>query len=191
MHGSFYVTKQKTTNKGKDRCFLSVLLCNYRNNGRFPFQLIILLVSRPHSTRTGRDNLIVGIVFKCTQWWSNYHFVFGQTLRIELLKLSSLWSLSWCIHSIIWSLLSLSSFISVFSWFMLIVLHLTTLSCSFFFLPSPSLPVASLIQLIPSTPFLLSVFFACSNLFTCPHINIIHNFIFFMAVSDSSWHLFS
>lgn len=43
------------------RCFLSVLLFNSRNNGRFPFQLIILLVSRPHCTRTGRDNLIVGI----------------------------------------------------------------------------------------------------------------------------------
>lgn len=53
---------------GEDRCFLSVLLFNYRNNGRFPFQLIILLVSRPHCTRTGRDNLIIGIVFKCIRY---------------------------------------------------------------------------------------------------------------------------
>lgn len=52
----------------EDRCFLSVLLFNYRNNGRFPFQLIILLVSRPHCTRTGRHNLIVGIVLKYT-WY--------------------------------------------------------------------------------------------------------------------------
>lgn len=53
----------------QDRCFLSVLLFNYRNNGRFPFQLIILLVSRPHCTRTGRHNLIVGIVLNYT-WYS-------------------------------------------------------------------------------------------------------------------------
>lgn len=50
----------------EDRCFLSVLLFNYRNNGRFPFQLILLLVSRPHCTRTGRDNLIVETVLKYT-----------------------------------------------------------------------------------------------------------------------------
>ena len=60
------ITNGAYSKKEEDRCFLSVLLFNYRNNGRFPFQLIILLVSRPHCTRTGRDNLIVGIVFKYT-----------------------------------------------------------------------------------------------------------------------------
>lgn len=58
----------------EDRCFLSVLLFNYRNNGRFPFQLIILLVSHPHCTRTGRDTLIVGIVLKYT-WYSGICYV--------------------------------------------------------------------------------------------------------------------
>lgn len=48
-----------------------MLLFNYRNNGRFPFQLIILLVSRPHCTRTGRDKLVVGIVLKYT-WYKWY-----------------------------------------------------------------------------------------------------------------------
>lgn len=77
----------------EDRYFLSVLLFNYRNNGRFPFQLIILLVSRPHCTRTGRDNLIVGITLKYT-WCSGMCYVkryqgaiiiltvYGNTLNI-------------------------------------------------------------------------------------------------------------
>ncbi|TNN36404.1 hypothetical protein EYF80_053435 [Liparis tanakae] len=39
---------------------------DWRNNGRFPFQLIILLVSRPHCTRTGRGNLTVGTLCKYT-----------------------------------------------------------------------------------------------------------------------------
>lgn len=43
--------------------FTSMLLFNCRNNGRFPFQLIILLVSRSHSARTGR-HLIIGL--SCT-----------------------------------------------------------------------------------------------------------------------------
>lgn len=64
---SFPVTDELSEEEEEeDGCFLSVLLFNYRNNGRFPFQLIILLVSRPHCTRTGRDNLIVGIVLKYT-----------------------------------------------------------------------------------------------------------------------------
>lgn len=58
------IDKKKGQSDEEDRCFLSVLLFNYRNNGRFPFQLIILLVSRPHCTRTGRDKLIVGNVLK-------------------------------------------------------------------------------------------------------------------------------
>lgn len=66
---SFHVIDKEGQNDEEDRCFLSVLLFNYRNNGRFPFQLIILLVSRPHCTRTGRDKLIVGIVLKYT-WYS-------------------------------------------------------------------------------------------------------------------------
>lgn len=66
--------KEGRSKKEEDRCFLSVLLFNYRNNGRFPFQLIILLVSRPHCTRTGRDNLIVGIVLKYT-WYSGMCYV--------------------------------------------------------------------------------------------------------------------
>lgn len=58
---SFHVKVKTKENRMKDKeeedgCFLSVLLFNYRNNGRFPFQLIILLVSRPHSTRTGRQS---------------------------------------------------------------------------------------------------------------------------------------
>lgn len=66
---SCHVIDDEGQNDEEDRCFLSVLLFNYRNNGRFPFQLIILLVSRPHCTRTGRDKLIVGIVLKYT-WYS-------------------------------------------------------------------------------------------------------------------------
>lgn len=65
----------------KDRYFLSVLLFNYRNNGRFPFQLIILLVSRPHCTRTGRDKLIVGIVLKYT--WYKWYVLCQKILGTE------------------------------------------------------------------------------------------------------------
>lgn len=64
------VKKQHSKEEEEEgRCFLSVLLFNSRNNGRFPFQLIILLVSCLHCTRTGRDHLIVGIVLKYT-WCS-------------------------------------------------------------------------------------------------------------------------
>ena len=63
------VGEKRHSEEEEDGCFLSVSLFNYRNNGRFPFQLIILLVSRLHCTRTGRHNLIVGIVLKYT-WYS-------------------------------------------------------------------------------------------------------------------------
>lgn len=68
------IDKKGGQNDEEGRCFLSVLLFNYRNNGRFPFQLIILLVSRPHCTRTGRHKLIVGIVLKYT-WYSGMCYV--------------------------------------------------------------------------------------------------------------------
>ena len=40
----------------QEDCFiLSALLSDSRHYGRFPFQLCILLVARPHRARTGRD----------------------------------------------------------------------------------------------------------------------------------------
>lgn len=73
--------EEEHSKEEEDRCFLSVLLFNYRNNGRFPFQLIILLVSRPHCTRTGRDKLIVGIVLKYT-WYSGICYVKRYPQRV-------------------------------------------------------------------------------------------------------------
>lgn len=75
------IVRRRRRKEGEDRCFLSVLLFNYRNNGRFPFQLIILLVSRPHCTRTGRDKLIVGIVLKYT-WYSGICYVKRYPQRV-------------------------------------------------------------------------------------------------------------
>lgn len=46
--------------KGRVGVLQVMLLFNCRNNGRFPFQLIILLVSRTNSARTGRQ-LIIGL----------------------------------------------------------------------------------------------------------------------------------
>lgn len=92
-----------TVAKGRVGVLQVMLLFNCRNNGRFPFQLIILLVSRTNSARTGR-HLIIGLSCTVHRCVFNRHTMLIEHNLVNQKKQNKHTSLGWLTPASHWSM---------------------------------------------------------------------------------------